>query len=173
MFLAGLEGSSPSLTVLKKYLCYDKYSMLKTLIPSDDPLLHKKIKKCRYDLDRSKLSYTLTENIFHHNGVGLSANQIGMDERVFVMMIDMDLQETITCFNPKIIKESKDKVVMEEGCLSYPELFLDVSRPSSIIVKYEDEGKNFIKRRLDGFIARIFQHEYDHMEGIDFTQRTK
>ena len=145
--------------------------MLKKLIPSDDKLLHKKIKKCSYNLDRSKLSYTLNENMFHHNGVGLSANQIGMDERVFVMMIDMDLQETITCFNPKIIKESKDKVVMEEGCLSYPELFLDVSRPSSIIVKYEDEGKNIIKRKLKGYSARIFQHEYDHMEGIDFTQR--
>ena len=145
--------------------------MLKTLIPSDDPLLHRKIKKCSYDLDRSKLSYTLTENMFHYNGVGLSANQIGIEERAFVMMIDIDLQETITCFNPRIIKESKKEVVMEEGCLSYPELFIKISRPSSIIVKYEDEGKSIIKRRLDGYIARIFQHEYDHMEGIDFTQR--
>ena len=147
--------------------------MLKTLISPDDPLLHKKIKKCSYNLDRSKLSYTLTENMFHHNGVGLSANQIGIEERVFVMMVDIDLQQTITCFNPKIIKESKDEVVMEEGCLSYPEMYLDISRPRSIIVKYEDEGKSIFKRRLDGYIARIFQHEYDHMEGIDFTQRTK
>ena len=147
--------------------------MLKTLIPPDDPLLHKKIKKCSYDLDRSKLSYTLNENMFHHKGVGLSANQIGIEERVFVMMIDIESEETITCFNPRIIKESKDEVVMEEGCLSYPELFIEISRPSSIIVKYEDEGKSIFKRRLDGYIGRIFQHEYDHMEGIDFTQRTK
>ena len=147
--------------------------MLKTLIPSEDSLLHHKIKGCSYNLDRSKLSYTLNENMFHHNGVGLSANQIGIDERVFVMMIDLETQETITCFNPKIIKESKDEVVMEEGCLSYPELYLEISRPSSIIVKYENEGKDIFKRRLDGFIARVFQHEYDHMEGIDFTQRAK
>tara|TARA_Y100001963_G_scaffold120790_1_gene168896 strand:+ start:95 stop:532 length:438 start_codon:yes stop_codon:yes gene_type:complete len=145
--------------------------MLKTLIPPDDPLLHKKIKKCSYNLDRSKLSYTLNENMFHYNGVGLSANQIGIEERAFVMMIDIESQETITCFNPRIIKESNDEVVMEEGCLSYPELFLEISRPSNIIVKYEDEGKKIIKRRLKGYIARIFQHEYDHMEGIDFTQR--
>ena len=145
--------------------------MLKTLIPSDDPLLHKKIKKCSYDLDRSKLSYTLTENMFHHNGVGLSANQIGIEERAFVMMIDIDLQETITCFNPRIIKESKEEVVMEEGCLSYPELFLEISRPAIIVVKYEDEGKQIHKRQLIGYYARIFQHEYDHMEGIDFTER--
>ena len=147
--------------------------MIKILIPPEDPLLHKKIKKCSYNLDRSKLSYTLTENMFKHNGVGLSANQIGIEERPFVMMVDIDLQQTITCFNPKIIKESKDEVVMEEGCLSYPEMYLDISRPRSIIVKYEDEGKSIFKRRLDGYIARIFQHEYDHMEGIDFTQRTK
>ena len=147
--------------------------MIKILIPPEDPLLHKKIKKCSYNLDRSKLSYTLTENMFKHNGVGLSANQIGIEERAFVMMVDIDLQQTITCFNPKIIKESKDEVVMEEGCLSYPEMHLDISRPRSIIVKYEDEGKSIFKRRLDGYIARIFLHEYDHMEGIDFTQRTK
>jgi peptide deformylase len=146
--------------------------MLKPLVPTEDPLLHKRIKKCSYNLDRSQLSYTLTENMFHYNGVGLSANQIGIEERVFVMMIDIELEETITCFNPKIIKESKKDVVMEEGCLSYPKLFLDISRPSSIIVRYEDEGKTIIKRRLEGFIGRIFQHEYDHMEGIDFTQRS-
>ena len=145
--------------------------MIKKLISSNDPLLHNKIKKCSYNLDRSKLSYTLTENMFHHNGVGLSANQIGINERAFIMMIDLELQETITCFNPKIIKESKDMVVMEEGCLSYPDQFLEVSRPNSIIVKYEDESKNGFKRRLDGWVARVFQHEYDHMEGIDFTQR--
>tara|TARA_Y100001963_G_scaffold77938_1_gene107993 strand:+ start:675 stop:1007 length:333 start_codon:yes stop_codon:yes gene_type:complete len=109
--------------------------------------------------------------MFHHNGVGLSANQIGIKERAFVMMTDIELQETVTCFNPKILKESKDMVVMEEGCLSYPDQFLQVSRPNSVVVKYEDENKNTIKEKLEGFVARVFQHEYDHMEGIDFTQR--
>jgi len=146
--------------------------MIKTLIPPEDPLLHKKIKKCSYNLDRSKLSYTLTENMFHHNGVGLSANQIGICERVFVMISNMETEETITCFNPKIIKESKKMVFYEEGCLSYPGLQLNIARPSTIIVKYEDEGKELHKIKLEGFIARIFQHEYDHMEGIDFTQRS-
>ena len=143
--------------------------MILKLTPNIHPILHEKIKKCSYDLDRSKLSYTLTENMFHHRGVGLSANQIGIQERAFVMISDMETQDTITCFNPRIIKESKEEVVMEEGCLSYPELFIEISRPSSIIVKYEDEGKELHKVKLTGFIARIFQHEYDHMEGIDFT----
>jgi len=146
--------------------------MIKNLIPSDSILLHKKIDKCSYNLDRKNISAILKENMFHYNGVGLSANQIGIGERVFVMMTNIETQETITCFNPRIIKESKDEVVMEEGCLSYPELFLEIPRPSFIIVKYEDESKEKYKMKLDGFISRIFQHEYDHMEGIDFTQRT-
>ena len=145
--------------------------MLKDLIPSEDSLLHKKIEKCSYNLDRQEISDTLRENMFHHKGVGLSANQIGIGERVFVMMVDIDEEETITCFNPRIIKESKDEVVMEEGCLSYPDKFLDIKRPSSIVVKYEDEEKVLHKTKMTGYTARIFQHEYDHMEGVDFTQR--
>jgi len=146
--------------------------MILDLIPEDNQILHQKVKKCSYNLDRKELSKTLVENMKHHEGLGLSANQIGITERAFVMIRNMEYNEIIVCFNPKIIKTSTKKSVMEEGCLSYPELFLDVVRPSEIVVKYEDEGKKIHKERLIGFIARIFQHEYDHMEGIDFTQRS-
>ena len=94
--------------------------MIKELIPCNDTLLHTKVQKCSYNLDRSEISCRLHENMYHYNGIGLSANQIGINERVFVMILDIDTQETITCFNPKILKYSKDMVVMEEGCLSYP-----------------------------------------------------
>ena len=147
--------------------------MIKTLIPTYSDLLHFKIEKCSYNLDREELSQILKVNMDYYNGVGLSANQIGIKERAFIMIRDMEYNETITCFNPKIIKESKNKIVMEEGCLSYPELFLDVVRPSSVVVKYEDEYKKRHKLKLSDFPARVFQHEYDHMEGIDFTQRSK
>ena len=143
--------------------------MIRDLIKSEDPLLHKRIDSCSYNLDRQFLSRTLIESMIHHNGIGLSANQIGISERAFVMIRDIEYNEIIVCFNPKIIKTYSEKVEMEEGCLSYPELFIEISRPSSIIVKYEDEGKELHKVKLTGFIARIFQHEYDHMEGIDFT----
>ena len=126
---------------------------------------------CSHDLDRAELSSLLVENMFHYNGVGLSANQIGIQERAFVMMSDMETQQTTVCFNPRIIKYYKDTDLMEEGCLSYPDLLLTIPRHSRIVVKYEDENKKILKRKLNGFIARIFQHEYDHMEGIDFTQR--
>ena len=146
--------------------------MILKLTPNTHPILHERIEKCSYNLDRVEISKILKDNMIHHKGVGLSANQLGINERVFVMIRDLEYNEILTCFNPRIIKQSRKQVVMEEGCLSYPKLFLDISRPSSIIVRYEDEGKTIIKRRLEGFIGRIFQHEYDHMEGIDFTQRS-
>tara|TARA_Y100000766_G_C18727730_1_gene517247 strand:+ start:164 stop:598 length:435 start_codon:yes stop_codon:yes gene_type:complete len=126
---------------------------------------------CSHDLDRAELSSLLIENMMHYKGVGLSANQIGIQERAFVMMSDMETQQTTVCFNPRIIKYYKDTDLMEEGCLSYPDLLLPIPRHLRIVVKYEDENKKILKRKLNGFIARIFQHEYDHMEGIDFTQR--
>tara|TARA_R100000664_G_C2670302_1_gene82635 strand:- start:143 stop:586 length:444 start_codon:yes stop_codon:yes gene_type:complete len=147
--------------------------MIKDLVPSEHLLLHEKVKSCSYNLDRQFLSRTLSESMIHHKGIGLSANQIGIWERVFVMIRDVEYNEIITCFNPRILKESRKKVCMEEGCLSYPDLFLDIVRPESVVVKYEDENKKLHKVKLDGLAARVFQHEYDHMEGIDFTQRTK
>ena len=144
--------------------------MIKNLIPSENLLLHERVNSCSYNLNRHELSNTLKESMIHHKGIGLSANQIGIWERVFVMIRDTEI---ITCFNPRIIKESKKEISMQEGCLSYPDLFLDISRPESVVVKYEDEDKKFHKVKLDGLDARVFQHEYDHMEGIDFTQRTK
>ena len=147
--------------------------MIKDLVPSENLLLHERVNSCSYNLNRQELSNTLKESMIYHKGIGLSANQIGIWERAFVMIRDIEYNEIITCFNPRIIKESKKEVSMQEGCLSYPDLFLDISRPESVVVKYEDENKKLHKVKLDGLAARVFQHEYDHIEGIDFTQRTK
>ena len=146
--------------------------MILQLTPNTHPILHERVNKCSYDLDRHEMVKILHDNMIHHQGVGLSANQIGIAERVFIMMIDEETEETITCFNPRIIKSYAEEVEMEEGCLSYPDLFLKVKRPDRIVVKYEDVDKKTHKVKLSGLASRVFQHEYDHMEGIDFTQRT-
>ena len=145
--------------------------MIKKLIESDDYMLRNRIKSCSYNLDRHELSKILIENMLHYDGVGLSANQIGIQERAFCMMIDTETAETITCFNPRIGKSYCMEVVLEEGWLSYPGVFLDAKRPDSVVVKYEDANGKLHKKKLTGFTSRVFQHEYDHMEGIDFTQR--
>jgi len=143
--------------------------MIKELIKSENSLLHRRIDSCSYNLNRQELSKILIDSMIHHNGVGLSANQIGISERVFVMIRDIEFNEIIVCFNPRIIKTYKEEVEMEEGCLSYPDLYLNISRPKKIIVKYEDVDKKTHKLKLDGLASRIFQHEYDHMEGDNFT----
>ena len=144
--------------------------MIRDLIKSEDPLLHKRIDSCSYNLDRQFLSKTLIESMMYHNGVGLSANQIGISERAFAMVRDIEYNEIIVCFNPRIIKSYTEEVEMEEGCLSYPGIFLKITRPKKIIVKYEDVDKKIHKLKLDGLSARIFLHEYDHMEGITYRQ---
>ena len=145
--------------------------MILKLIPNTHPILHERIKTCSDDLDRREMSRILKENMFHYKGIGLSANQIGISERVFVMMLNIETEETITCFNPRIVKRYEDDIWFEEGCLSFPDEIINVNRPNRIVVKYEDEDKKEHKIKLDGFAARVFQHEYDHLEGIDFTQR--
>ena len=145
--------------------------MIRDLVKSDDKILHQRVKPCGVNLDRHFLAKTLIENMLHHNGVGLSANQIGIDERAFVMMRDVENNEILVCFNPKIVKSYDESIWFEEGCLSFPGKTINVYRPKKIIVKYEDADKKRHKMKLDGLASRVFQHEYDHMEGIDFTQR--
>ena len=147
-------------------------TFIKELVEPEHQLFHHRINSCRYNLDRHHLSRVLVDNMIHHQGIGISANQIGIWERAFAMVRDLENNEVMVCFNPRIIKSYSEEVEMEEGCLSYPELFLKIKRPDKIIVKYEDEDKKTHKIKLQGLASRVFQHEYDHMEGIDFTQRT-
>ena len=147
-------------------------TFIKELVEPEHQLFHHRIQSCSYNLDRHHLSRVLIDNMIHHNGIGISANQIGIWERAFAMVRDLENNEVIVCFNPRIIKLYAEEVEMEEGCLSYPELFLKIKRPDKIVVKYEDEDKKTHKLKLQGLASRVFQHEYDHMEGIDFTQRT-
>ena len=147
-------------------------TFIKELVDPEHQLFHHRIQSCSYNLDRHHLSRVLIDNMIHHNGIGISANQIGIWERAFAMVRDLENNEVMVCFNPRIVKSYTEEVEMEEGCLSYPELFLKIKRPDKIVVKYEDEDKKTHKIKLQGLASRVFQHEYDHMEGIDFTQRS-
>ena len=147
-------------------------TFVKELVEPEHQLFHHRIQSCSYNLDRHHLSRVLIDNMIHHNGIGISANQIGIWERAFAMVRDLENSEGMVCFNPRIVKSYAEEVEMEEGCLSYPDLFLKIKRPDKIVVKYEDENKKTHKIKLEGLASRVFQHEYDHMEGIDFTQRT-
>ena len=145
--------------------------MILQLTPNTHPILHERVKPCSNDLNRPEMSRILKENMIHYGGVGLSANQIGIGERVFIMMLNMETEETITCFNPRIVKRYDDNVWCEEGCLSFPDEIINIQRPNRIVVKYEDENKKGHKIKLEGLAARVFLHEFDHLQGIVFTER--
>ena len=142
-----------------------------TLIESTNPLLRIKLSECSSDLDREKVESQLIDSMKHYQGIGLSANQVGIMERVFVMYSDVKKGEIISCFNPKIITQSDTEIVIEEGCLSYPGLWLKVKRPDGIEVEYEDKTGEVQSKAMFGLECRIFLHEYDHMEGTDFTKK--
>jgi peptide deformylase len=102
-------------------------------------------------------------------GLGLSANQCGIAERMFVIGTE---EFQLVCINPKVIDQGpvvKDK----EGCLSYPALFLNVDRPSWIEVEFTDENGNVNQVKLHGLSARCFLHELDHLNGIRYTSHVK
>jgi peptide deformylase len=109
------------------------------------------------------------------NGVGLSANQIGLDLRMFVAEVPDPQGGTkfYAVFNPKIEKVSKEKIVFEEGCLSIPGKWGDVERPEKIVVSGSDRNGKPVKIKTWGFLARVFQHEIDHLDGGLFIDRTK
>ena len=123
--------------------------------------------------DPLELEHNLIEFMLKNYGIGLAANQIGIKKRVFVMgskNID-GFPEPFAIFNPRILEVSKEEVLDREGCLSYPDLFLMVKRPSWIIAEYQDSRGNLKDIRVDGYLAKCFQHEYDHLDGVCFVDR--
>jgi peptide deformylase len=128
-----------------------------------------------------EMKKTMTES----NGVGLAAPQIGKAIRLFVIdaspfadmeELDEDEKEFLKDFkqvfiNAKILKEEGEEWAFNEGCLSIPNINEDVTRKESITISYEDENFNKHEKMISGLAARIIQHEYDHTEGIMFTDR--
>lgn len=106
----------------------------------------------------------------HYRGIGLAAPQVG--HSLQLMVIATPGQPT-AYLNPKIIKTSLRKVTMEEGCLSLPGIFGEVRRPEKITVCYYDLAGAKHEESLEGMVARVYQHEVDHLNGVLFTDRTK
>ena len=142
-----------------------------TLLENDNLALGVPLSGCSEDLDRKELKENLIETMKNFHGIGLSANQCGIMERAFVMYSDVNKEEIIACFNPTIVNEGKEMVLMDEGCLTWPGLWLKIRRPDHIACSYEDENGDLQQPIMMGLECRIFQHEMDHMDGTNFTSR--
>lgn len=143
-------------------------AVLKTKIPPLD--LSEESKKKLRELVRE-----MRKAMKEAQGVGLSANQIGVKKRVFVAEVPSGegRPKFYAIINPKIVKRFKEEIELEEGCLSVPGRHGIVERPERIVLEgYTIQGKK-IKIKAWGFLARVFQHEVDHLDGKLFTDRTK
>ena len=141
------------------------------LIENNNPLLSIPLSGCSEGLNRQEIKDNLIETMEGSAGVGLSANQCGVMERAFVMYSDIKKKKIIACFNPQIISEGIEMVTMDEGCLTWPGIWVKIRRPDHIACSFEDENGEFNKVTMMGLECRIFQHEMDHMEGTNFTNR--
>ena len=142
-----------------------------TLLENNNLALTIPLSGCSEDLDRKELMDNLIETMKSFHGIGLSASQCGVMERVFVMYSDVRKGEIISCFNPQLISEGTEMVLMDEGCLTFPGLWLKIRRPDHIACSFEDENGDSQQVTMMGLECRIFQHEMDHMDGTNFTNR--
>jgi len=117
--------------------------------------------------DPVQLYTDLAETMRENDGMGLSANQIGVRTRAFVMRAE----EIIGVFNPRVVDVSTETVILEEGCLSYPNLFVKIKRPKSIKVRFATPDGQTTTKTFTGMTARVFLHELDHLNGIAHTSR--
>jgi len=160
--------------------------MILPIVAYGDPVLRKvavAIDAAYPDLE--KLITNMKETMYNASGVGLAAPQIGKAIRLFLIDAspfaeDDNLSEeertVLKSFNrvfinPKILEEEGEEWIFNEGCLSIPDVREDVSRQPKITIEYQDENFTVHTETLEGLAARVFQHEFDHIEGILFTDK--
>ena len=170
-------GKTPILSELKGNI-KEKEKKVFPLIPPNDPRLLMQVAPFLDDTleqfgfaDRKELSKVMYDNMVKYGGLGLSANQLGLPYRMFVMGGHPQIEDgkVRSVFNPLINDVSPESINLKEGCLSFPFLFLSIKRPKWCSVRYTDENGEEIEETLHGMSARIFMHENEHMNGYVFT----
>ncbi len=151
---------------------------LREIITLPHPILRKKARKVtEFGKDFQQLVDDMVETMREAPGVGLAAPQIAISERLIVVEFGDEEDETIpqklyVVANPEIIAASDEKILGIEGCLSVPELIGEVERHLAVTVKGLNRHGNPTKIKAEGWLARIFQHEIDHLDGILYPDRT-
>ena len=170
-------GKTPILSDLEGNI-KEKQKKVFPLIPPNDPRLLMQVAPFMDDTleqfgfaDRKELSKVMYDNMTKYGGLGLSANQLGLPYRMFVMGGHPQIEDgkVRSVFNPLINDVSPESINLKEGCLSFPFLFLSIKRPKWCSVRYTDENGEEVEETLHGMSARIFMHENEHMNGYVFT----
>ena len=147
----------------------------KALTEIGTPFDFKNDKILDYD-DIEKFEHDMINLMIVSRGLGLAANQIGITKRFFAFGHESfdKMQKPAIIWNPSIVRESDEKTVDEEGCLSFLGVFVKIVRPKLVTVKWENKKGETLMQHLDGMESKCFQHENDHLNGITFnTQVSK
>lgn len=140
------------------------------LVSNDHPILQTSLEDFDFSnppIDPLELIQNMAKVMYDKNGLGLAANQLGLPYRVFIIRSSPN----IACFNPKIVDFSDEVLYMEEGCLSFPGLIINIKRPRKIRIRYTQPNGEIVTHIWEGMTARIAQHEIDHLNGIVFTKK--
>lgn len=140
-----------------------------------DPVLRKETEEITaFDDELKGVVEGMFERMFESQGVGLAAPQVGLSMRLFVLNDEGDKdkpERNLALINPTIKSFGGKKTRHEEGCLSLPGVHADITRPEKCVVHHFDVEGNEVEKEYDGFVARIIQHEYDHLQGVLLVDR--
>jgi peptide deformylase len=142
--------------------------MILKYIESDNPLLRQKTEMFNFadpPIDPSELARNLYETLMSSKFIGLAAPQVGLPYRAFALRT----QPGIVCFNPRIVDVSSETLLLDEVCVSFPQLAIPVKRPKKIKVRYSEPSGETKTVVFEGMTARYFMHELDHLEGKLYT----
>ena len=142
------------------------------ILPEASPILHEACERFNFDtpqLDAKDFAESLYTLMVKCDGLGLSANQVGHKVQAFAIRIDDDSPTVL--FNPKVVDRSDKFINMKEGCLSYPLLFLNIGRPDSVRIRFQDYTGVMQTKQFIGLSARVALHELDHLQGVTYTHR--
>ena len=141
------------------------------LVPEDHKLITTKLDAFNFDKDDAvKLEDTLINCMNFYKGIGLCANQIGINARVFAMIHE---EQPIVMFNPKVIAVTDEKILANEGCLTYFGLYPKILRSQGVTINWYDKEEQQFSGSFIDLSARIILHEYDHLNGYTFFDRVK
>lgn len=148
--------------------------MIYPTVAYGDPVLKQVAKEVYEGEDVKQLVADMFETMENASGIGLAAPQIDKSIRLFIIDTTHAEEEEArqnrkVFINPEILEESEEEWSYEEGCLSIPDVHADVVRPEAIVIRYFDENWELHEEEFDGMNARVIQHEYDHIDGILFT----
>jgi peptide deformylase len=147
--------------------------MLK-IIKFPDPVLRHQAEEFDFEnclLDPVKLEKDLIETMLAHDGIGLAATQVGIPVRVFVMGWKGAPEEAQAFFNPMVVATVNEVEDLEEGCLSFPGIYVNIKRPKKILARWQTSNGEWQEAEFEGYNCKCFLHELDHLEGIVFQDR--